>query len=91
MADAIRLEIETTDGRVYSESVEMVTLQSIEGRKRIGPHHASVIFSLVPGEMIVLREGRKKLLSLGDGLALVSRGRVAVITDMAATGCLKKR
>jgi F-type H+-transporting ATPase subunit epsilon len=79
----MKLEIETPAGTVYSDSVEMVTLQGMEGRMRISPHHMPVIAQLAPGEMIVYRDGRKKLLDLGEGFALISMGLVAVITDMA--------
>jgi F-type H+-transporting ATPase subunit epsilon len=83
MANTIKLEIVTPDGTVYSERVEMVTLQGSEGQMGILPHHTSLMAQLRPGEMIVQRDGQKKFLAVGEGLALVSGDLVAVVTDMA--------
>jgi F-type H+-transporting ATPase subunit epsilon len=83
MANAIKLEIDTPDGRVYSEHVEMVTLQSLEGQMRILPHHTPLIAQLAPGKMIVPKDGRKDFLAVGEGLVFVSGDLVAILTDMA--------
>jgi F-type H+-transporting ATPase subunit epsilon len=83
MANTIKLEIVTPDGTVYSERVEMVTLQGSEGQMGILPHHTSLMAQLTPGEMIVQKDGQKKFLAVGEGLALVSGDLVAVVTDMA--------
>jgi F-type H+-transporting ATPase subunit epsilon len=83
MADTIKLEIVTPDGTVYSEDVEMVTLQAVEGQMGILPHHTRLMTQLVPGEMIVLRGGHEQVLAVGEGLVVVTGERAAVLTDMA--------
>jgi F-type H+-transporting ATPase subunit epsilon len=83
MADTLRLEIVTPEGTVYSENVEMVTLQGAEGELGILPHHARLMTQLVPGEMIVLKGGREAFMAVGEGLVEVTGERVAVLTDMA--------
>ena len=83
MADTLKLEIVTPDGKVYSDEVEMVTLQSIEGQMGILPHHVKLMTQLEPGEMIVLKGGREQVLAVGQGLVEVTARRVAVLTDMA--------
>jgi F-type H+-transporting ATPase subunit epsilon len=83
MADTLRLEIVTPDGKAYSEDVEMVTLEGVQGQMGILPHHARLMTQLVPGEMIVQKDGRENLLAVGAGLVVVTGSGVAVLTDMA--------
>jgi F-type H+-transporting ATPase subunit epsilon len=83
MADTLRLEIVTPDGKVYSEDVEMVTLEGVQGQMGILPQHTRLMTYLVPGEMIVLKGGRETFLAVGEGLVEVTGRRVAILTDMA--------
>ncbi len=57
MANTIKLEIVTPHATVYSEDVDMVTLPGIEGQMGILPHHVRLMTQLVPGEMIVRKNG----------------------------------
>jgi F-type H+-transporting ATPase subunit epsilon len=83
MSDTLRLEIVTPAGTVYSEDVEMVTLPSIAGQMGILPRHVPLIAQMVPGEMIVRKEGRDLFVALGEGLIEVTADRVAILTDLA--------
>jgi F-type H+-transporting ATPase subunit epsilon len=83
MADTLKLEIVTPDGTAYSQDVEMVTMQAVEGQIGILPFHTRLITQIVPGEMIVLRGGHEDLLAVGEGLVVVTGTQVSVITDMA--------
>ena len=83
MINTIKLEIVTPDGTVYSEDVEMVTLQGADGQIGILPHHTRLMTQLVPGEMIVAKSGRREFLAVGEGLVAVSGSLVSIITDMA--------
>ena len=83
MAETLKLEIVTPDGVAYSQDVEMVTLQGVEGEMGILPQHARLMTQIVPGEMIVARQGSQEFLAVGGGLAVVLPDRVAIITDMA--------
>ena len=83
MVETLRLEIVTPDGIVYSEDVEMVTLQGVEGEMGILPQHVGLMTQLEPGEMIVRRGGRELFLAVGEGLVEVTAQRVAILTDMA--------
>jgi len=83
MADTLRLEIVTPAGTVYSEDVEMVTLPSIAGQMGILPRHVPLIAQMVPGEMIVRKDGRDLFVATGEGLIEVTADRVAVLTDLA--------
>lgn len=83
MADTVKLEIVTPDGTVYSEDVEMVTLPVVEGQIGIMPRHVPLITQLVPGEMIVRKDGRESFVATGAGLIEVTANRVAILTDLA--------
>jgi len=83
MADTLRLEIVTPAGTVYSEDVEMVTLPSIAGQMGILPRHVPLIAQMVPGEMIVRKDGRDVFIATGEGLIEVTGNRVAILTDLA--------
>ena len=83
MAGTLRLEIVTPEGTVYSEDVEMVTLPSIAGQMGIYPKHVPLIAQMVPGEMIVRKDGREVFVATGEGLIEVTGNRVAILTDLA--------
>jgi len=83
MADTLKLEIVTPEGTVYSEDVEMVTLPGIAGQMGIYPQHVPLISQMVPGEMIVRKDGRDSFVATGEGLIEVTANRVAILTDLA--------
>lgn len=83
MADTLRLEIVTPEGTVYSEDVELVTLPGVAGEMGIYPQHVPLITQLVPGEMIVRKDGRDLFIATGEGLVDVTADRVAIVTDQA--------
>jgi F-type H+-transporting ATPase subunit epsilon len=83
MVNTLKLEIVTPDAVVYSEDVEMVTLQGVEGQMGIYPQHVRLMTQLVPGEMIVHKSGGDDFLAVGEGLVEITNDRVAIVTDMA--------
>jgi len=83
MANTLKLEIATPDAVVYSNDVDMVTLPGAEGQMGILPHHIRLMTQLVPGEMIVRKDGRENLLAVGEGLVEITGNSVNIVTDMA--------
>jgi len=83
MADTLKLEIVTPAGTVYSENVEMVTLPGVAGQMGVYPQHVPLITHMVPGEMIVRKDGRDLFMATGEGLIEVTAKRVAILTDLA--------
>jgi F-type H+-transporting ATPase subunit epsilon len=73
----------STAGIVYSEDVEMVTLPGIAGQMGIYPRHVPLISQMVPGEMIVHKDGRDSFVATGGGLIEVTANRVSILTDLA--------
>jgi F-type H+-transporting ATPase subunit epsilon len=83
MADTLKLEIVTPQAIVYSEDVHMVTLPASEGEMGVYPGHVRLITQVVPGEIIVTKNGADSTLAVGEGLIEVTPTRVSVLTDMA--------
>ncbi len=83
MAETLRLEIVTPQGTAFSEDVHMVTLPASEGQMGVYPQHMRFVTQMVPGEVIITRDGADRYLAVGEGLIEVTGERVAIVTDMA--------
>jgi F-type H+-transporting ATPase subunit epsilon len=83
MAKTLNLQIVTPEGAVYSEDVEMVGLTGPDGQIGVLPNHIRLMTQMLPGEMMVRKEGRVQFLAVGEGLVHVTGDRVAILTDMA--------
>jgi F-type H+-transporting ATPase subunit epsilon len=83
MADTLTLEIVTPQGIAFSEDVHLVTIPAVEGEMGVYPGHVRLITQLVPGEIIVSKDGQDRFLAVGEGLVEVAATRVAILTDMA--------
>ncbi len=83
MANTLKLEIVTPDGKAYAEDVEMVTLPGVEGQMGVFPLHVPLMTQMVPGEIIVRKAGQDYYLAVGEGLIEVMGDHVSVLTDMA--------
>jgi F-type H+-transporting ATPase subunit epsilon len=83
MPNTLKLEIVTPDAVTYSEEVEMVTLPGTEGEMGIYPQHVPLLTQVVPGEVVVRKDGRDAFLAIGEGFVEITGDRVAIMTDMA--------
>mgnify|MGYP003348673102 CR=1 FL=1 len=80
---SLKLEIVTPESKVYSESVDMVTLPGVEGEMGIFPNHVPLMTQVVAGEVAVRQGSQTYHLAVGDGFVEVTGQRVAILTDMA--------
>ena len=83
MASTLKLEIITPDGTAYSEDVDMVTLPGVEGQMGVFPQHVPLMTQMVPGEIIVRKDGHDHFLAVGEGLVEITGDHVAILTDLA--------
>ncbi|MCO6454738.1 MAG: ATP synthase F1 subunit epsilon [Pirellulaceae bacterium] len=83
MSNTLRLEIVTPDAVAYSADVEMVTLPGVAGQLGILPRHVPMMTQMVPGEVIVRKDGQDQFLAVGEGLVEIRGDRVEILTDMA--------
>jgi F-type H+-transporting ATPase subunit epsilon len=83
MNASLKLKIVTPDGIAFSDDVEMVTLPGSEGQLGVLPQHVPLMTLIVPGEVIVRKDGKDRLLAVGEGLVEITSDSVAILTDMA--------
>ena len=83
MAGTLKLDIVTPAAVIYSSDVEMVTLPAVDGQIGIYPQHVPLLTRIVPGEIIVRRDGHDDFIAVGEGLVEVTADQVAIVTDMA--------
>ena len=78
MATTLKFEIVTPEGTVYSDDVEMVTLPGVTGEMGVYPEHTRLMTQMIPGEIIVRKDGRDTFIASGEGLIAVGPKRVGV-------------
>ena len=83
MAETLKLEVVTPERVVFSEDVHLVTLPGVDGQFGVYPQHARLITQIVPGEIIVTKDGADRYLAVGEGMVDVTATRVSIVTDMA--------
>jgi len=83
MADTLKFQVVTPTAVVYSQDVHMVTLPAVEGQIGIYPHHVPLLTRIVPGEVIITKNGQDEFLAIGGGLVEITGESVAIVTDMA--------
>jgi F-type H+-transporting ATPase subunit epsilon len=83
MSATLKLEVVTPDEIAYSADVEMVTLPGLEGQMGIYPQHVPLMTQIVPGELLVKKDGKEFALAVGEGFAEITGSKVNVLTDMA--------
>jgi F-type H+-transporting ATPase subunit epsilon len=83
VTETLTLEIVTPAAVVYSAAVQMVTLPAVDGQIGVFPRHVPLLTRIVPGEMIVRKDGQDELVAVGEGLVEITGDRVSIVTDMA--------
>ncbi len=83
MPATLKLDVVTPEAVTFSGDDEMVTLPAVEGEMGIYPQHVPLMTQIVPGELVVRREGRDTFMVVGDGFVEIASDHVAVLTDMA--------
>ena len=81
MASTLKFEIITPDATAYSEDVDMVTLPGVEGQMGVFPQHVPLMTQMVPGEIIVRKDGHDYFLAVGEGLVEITGDHVSILTD----------
>ncbi len=83
MAETLKLEIVTPQATVVSDDVHMITLPAVDGQIGVYPHHVRLITQIVPGEIVLNKDGVDNFLAVGEGLVEITGDHVAIVTDMA--------
>jgi F-type H+-transporting ATPase subunit epsilon len=78
-----RLDIVTAEREVFSDDVDEVVAPGVEGQLGILPHHAPLMTTLLPGELLVKKGGEEFYLAISGGFIEVRPDRVIVLADAA--------
>ncbi len=79
----IKLEVVTAERVVFSEDVDSVVAPGVEGQLGILPHHAPLMTTLQPGELLVKKSGTEFCLVISGGFLEVRPDRIIVLADAA--------
>ncbi len=80
---AIKLEIVTAERVVFSDDVDLVLAPGAEGELGILPHHANLITTLTPGELVARKASEEYSMAVSGGFLEVHPDRVIVLADSA--------
>jgi F-type H+-transporting ATPase subunit epsilon len=83
MSDTLTFEIVTPEAVLRFDGVEIVTLSGVMGQMGVYPHHVALMTQMVPGEIMVRKDGHEVFIATGEGLIEVTSRRVSVLTDLA--------
>jgi len=79
----VRVDIVTAERVVYSDDVDIVVAPGALGQLGILPHHAPLMTTLYPGELITRKSGEERVLAISGGFIEVRPERVIVLADAA--------
>ena len=82
-ADPIRVIIVTGDRAVFDGSAWRVVAPATEGQIAVGNHHAPLLASLEPGELVVKTHAGEQSFAVGGGFIEVLENQVIVLADTA--------
>jgi len=79
----IKFEIVTAERVVYSDEVDVVVAPGIQGQLGILPHHAPLMTTLQPGELLVRKGTEEQSIFVSGGFLEVRGDKVVVLADTA--------
>lgn len=80
----LHLQIITPEKTVFDDEVDQVSLPTETGQITILPHHANLITTVEPGELVYRKHSKETMLAAGYGFAQVAKNSVKVLVDLAA-------
>jgi F-type H+-transporting ATPase subunit epsilon len=78
-----KLDIVTAERVVFSDEVDEVVAPGVEGQLGILPHHAPLMTTLLPGELLVKKGGEEISLAVSGGFIEVRPDRIIILADAA--------
>ena len=78
-----RLDVVTAEREVFSDEVDEVVANGVEGQLGILPHHAPLMTTLMPGELLIKKGGEEFYLAVSGGFIEVRPDRIIVLADTA--------
>ncbi|MGD9116459.1 MAG: F0F1 ATP synthase subunit epsilon [Dehalococcoidia bacterium] len=78
-----RLDIVTAEREVFCDDVDEVVAPGVQGQLGILPHHAPLMTTLSPGELLIKKGGEEFYLAVTGGFIEVRPDHVIVLADAA--------
>ncbi len=78
-----RLDVVTAEREVFSDDVDEVIAPGVEGQLGILPHHAPLMTTLLPGELLIKKGGEEFYLAISGGFIEARSDRIIVLADAA--------
>ena len=79
----LTVDIVSAERRVLTEEVDMVIAPATEGPVGILPRHAPLLTALLPGAIVLKKDGDEEVLAVSGGFLQVSNNRVLILADTA--------
>lgn len=79
----LALEIITPTKVLLKEEVDELTLPTINGEISILPNHVDLLTKIIPGEMVIIRNGKRELFAILGGFLEVTNNQVNILADHA--------
>jgi F-type H+-transporting ATPase subunit epsilon len=79
----MKLDIVSPEKTLYSGDVEQITVDTIDGRIAILPHHVNLFTKIKTGELKLKVSGKEELLAITGGFLQVSNNIVTILADYA--------
>ncbi len=78
-----RLEIVTAERVVLSDEVDQVNAPGAAGRMGVLPRHETLLTSLIPGELTIIKNGERIPFAVSGGFMEVLPHKVTILADTA--------
>jgi len=77
----IKLEIVTAERQIFSDDVNVLVVDGVEGQLGILPHHAPLMTMLKPGELLIRKDSEETYMAVTGGFLEVRPDKVIVLAD----------
>ena len=78
----LKLDIVTAESQVFSEDVNMILAEGIEGQMAILPKHAPLITMLNPGELLIRNKDNDEIyMAVSGGFMEVRPDKIIILAD----------
>lgn len=81
----LTLEIVTPEAKVYSDTIDSVTIPTVEGEIGILPGHIPLLTQVEHGELRVAKGGETHFLAVSGGFAQIEGDKIRVLAENAIT------
>ncbi|HLD27699.1 MAG TPA: ATP synthase F1 subunit epsilon [Patescibacteria group bacterium] len=79
----IKFKIATPEKIVYEDEIDQVTLPTRLGEITVLPNHIPIVSSLVPGEILIKKDGLEVPLATSGGFVESSGNQISILADTA--------